>query len=52
MYLDPGFGSMIVQVLIGGVAAGGVLVAMYWSKIKGLFGRNKSDSTLVDNDNE
>ena len=29
-YLDPGSGSMMVQLLLGGVAGGVVLVRLYW----------------------
>jgi hypothetical protein len=37
-YLDPGTGSMILQVLLGGVA--GVMLAgkLYWQKLLSLFG--------------
>jgi hypothetical protein len=37
-YLDPGTGSMILQVLLGGVA--GVMLAgkLYWQKFLSLFG--------------
>ena len=39
-YLDPGTGSMIFQAIIAvflGIAATGKL---WWTKLKGLFGRN------------
>jgi hypothetical protein len=32
-YLDPGSGSLIVQLLVGGVAALGVSVKMFWGRI-------------------
>jgi hypothetical protein len=32
-YLDPGSGSLIVQLLVGGVAALGVSVRMFWARI-------------------
>jgi hypothetical protein len=37
-YLDPGTGSIIVQGVIGGIAAALVVVKLYWQKLKGLFG--------------
>ncbi|HLB66078.1 MAG TPA: hypothetical protein VJJ78_00570 [Candidatus Saccharimonadales bacterium] len=40
-YLDPGSGSLILQVIIGFVLGAGVLIKTYWSKIKGLFSKNK-----------
>jgi hypothetical protein len=36
-YLDPGSGSMIVQVLIGAVAGSLFLIKQYWFKIKSFF---------------
>jgi hypothetical protein len=32
-YLDPGSGSMIVQILVGGVAAVGVSLKLFWRRI-------------------
>jgi hypothetical protein len=33
-YLDPGSGSLILQVLVGGVAAVGVAARMWWGSVK------------------
>ena len=32
-YLDPGSGSLIVQLLVGGVAAVGVSLKLYWQRV-------------------
>jgi hypothetical protein len=32
-YLDPGSGSLIVQLLVGGVAAIGVSLKLYWHRV-------------------
>lgn len=32
-YLDPGSGSMLVQLLLGGVAAVGVILKLAWHRI-------------------
>ena len=32
-YLDPGTGSMLVQLLVGGFAAAGVALKLYWQRI-------------------
>ncbi|MDQ3644060.1 MAG: hypothetical protein M3356_00915 [Actinomycetota bacterium] len=32
-YLDPGSGSMILQILTGGVAAFAVVTRLYWDRI-------------------
>jgi hypothetical protein len=37
MYLDPGFGSMLIQVAVALVAAGGVLMFSLRKKLAGLF---------------
>ena len=41
-YLDPGAGSVMVQVIIAGVIGVATVVKLYWSRIKGLF-RRRSD---------
>lgn len=32
-YLDPGTGSMLLQALLGGVAAVGVIAKLYWRRV-------------------
>jgi hypothetical protein len=32
-YLDPGSGSMLMQLILGGVAGAVVLLRMYWRKL-------------------
>ena len=34
-YLDPGSGSMILQIIAGGVAAVAVTAKLYWNRILG-----------------
>ena len=36
-YLDPGTGSMLVQVTVGAIAAGLTLYKLYWTKVAGWF---------------
>ncbi len=36
-YLDPGTGSMLVQMLLGGVAGVLVVGKLYWTRIKEFF---------------
>lgn len=45
-YLDPGSGSMLLQVILGGVAAVGVVCKMYWYRIKRALGFG--DKTAVE----
>ena len=40
-YLDPGTGSMLLQVILGGVAAVGVAIKLYWHKLRAAFGMAK-----------
>jgi hypothetical protein len=42
-YLDPGTGSMLVQLLVGGVAAALVAVKLYWYRILRLLRIRKDD---------
>ena len=38
-YLDPGTGSMMLQLLLGGVAGGLVLIKLYWTRFKEIISR-------------
>jgi hypothetical protein len=42
-YLDPGSGSMLLQLLLAILLGLGVLLRAYWGKIKVLFGGKKAD---------
>lgn len=42
IYLDPGSGSFLLQLLIAGIAGLVIFVGASWSKIKRLFNRNKA----------
>jgi hypothetical protein len=37
-YVDPGSGSMLLQLLLGGVAGVAVAVRMYWHRLRAFFG--------------
>ncbi len=50
MYLDPGFGSMILQLVLAGLLAVGVFVRIFWSKIRTLFGKKSND--ILDEEND
>ena len=36
-YLDPGTGSLIIQIVIGAIAAIGVTLKLYWHKFRVFF---------------
>jgi hypothetical protein len=42
-YLDPGSGSMILQAVVGGLAAAGVMAKLYWRRLLGFLGIRKKD---------
>ena len=44
-YLDAGTGSVLLQALIGGVAAIGVTMKLYWSRIKRFLRIGRNDET-------
>lgn len=43
MYLDPGSGSFIIQMLLAGLLGMAVAVRIYWKKIVGFFNKNIGD---------
>jgi len=52
MYLDPGSGSLIFQIILAGLLGISVFVKIYWRKIMNLFKFTKRDSTNQEKDSE
>jgi hypothetical protein len=47
-YLDPGTGSMVIQVILGGIVAALTLLKLYWRRVKAfLTGRQSNDSSSL-----
>lgn len=44
-YLDPGSGSMILQILAGGLAAVAVTAKLYWTRLLKFLRIKKDDET-------
>ncbi len=44
-YLDPGTGSLLLQVILGGIAAVGVAIKLYWHKLRAALGIAKKEET-------
>ena len=42
LYLDPGSGSFIIQLILAGALGLGVGLRLYWAKVKSLFGGKKN----------
>lgn len=43
LYVDPGSGSLLFQLLISGLVGFIAFVKIYWNKIKSFFSKNKTD---------
>lgn len=48
-YLDAGTGSMIIQLILGGVTGLAVILKLYWRNLKDFFKGKKSENTEEDN---
>ena len=48
-YLDPGSGSILMQLVLAALLGAGVILRSQWSKIKALFGRKDASQ---DEENE
>ena len=42
-YLDPASGSLLLQLLLGGVAGIALVLKLFWHRILGLFGKKPND---------
>ncbi len=52
LYLDPGSGSFVLQMVLALLLGAGVAIRAYWSKIKTLFGGKKADAAQPDEGGE
>ncbi len=52
LYLDPGSGSFLIQLLVAGIAGAGLAIAVSWARIKRFFNRKKKVETDDDEDEE
>lgn len=43
-YLDPGSGSMFLQLVLGGVAGVGLILKLYWRKLLSFLGLRARDT--------
>ncbi len=50
-YLDPGSGSFIIQILIAAILGLGVALRVFWSRIKGFFGKKQTSDDDDNGDN-
>ena len=48
-YLDPGSGSMLIQILLAALLGAGVAIRIFWRNIKAFFtGKKTSDASVED----
>jgi hypothetical protein len=52
LYLDPGSGSFLIQLLVAGIAGASLAIAVSWKKIKQFFSRKKKVETDDDEDDQ
>lgn len=48
LYLDPGSGSLLLQLFLGALVGAGVAVKLFWKRIRGLFGGLEEDAGETD----
>jgi hypothetical protein len=46
-YLDPGTGSMAIQMVLAAIVGGLATVKIYWHRIQSLFGKAPRDKTSL-----
>ena len=51
-YLDPGAGSLILQVLMGGLAGAAVVGKVYWKSLMARFGRGGKTANTDDGETD
>ncbi len=53
LYLDPGSGSFLIQLLLAAILGIGVATRLYWAKIKTFFNRKSgADSPVTKEDDD
>lgn len=50
MYLDPGSGSVILQTVLAGLLGLGVIVRLFWRKIKSLGGKKELENVEIEDE--
>lgn len=43
-YLDPATGSILLQVVLGGIAGAGLLIKLYWHRLLRLVGLRRAEA--------
>lgn len=51
-YFDPASGSLVLQMILGGIAGVALMVRIYWHKLLGLFGVQTADPSDDEGDED
>jgi hypothetical protein len=52
LYLDPGSGSFLLQLLIAGLLGLGIALRASWGKIRKMFGKGQEKDNISEDDND
>jgi hypothetical protein len=52
IYLDPGSGSFLIQLLIAGLAGAGLAIAISWGRIKRFLNKKKNKDVDINKDDD
>jgi len=53
LYMDPGTGSLLLQLILAALLGIGVTVRIFWKRIRGWFGSKESGTlNIVDDDDQ
>jgi hypothetical protein len=52
LYLDPGSGSFLIQLLIAAIAGAGIAIGANWSKLKRFLNRKKKKTETDDEEDD
>jgi hypothetical protein len=52
LYLDPGSGSFLLQLLIAGLIGLGIALRASWGKIRKMFGKDQAEDNISEDDND
>ena len=52
LYLDPGSGSFLIQLLIAALAGASIAIGANWSKLKRLLGKKKNKIETDDDEDD
>ncbi len=52
LYLDPGSGSFLIQLLLAAIAGLSIAIGANWSKLKRFLGKNKKKSETDDDEED